>query len=155
MKTCSCFGFRLRDGRTIFGAVQGAGGILRQDGLRRIQLAIADRRAASLAGGPGVLLVYREWSAKGPGPATRLRVEDIASVIEAPTLTDELSNAGYSHRKASMGQHTVCDRDGTAVFVGRAHEVWSWLRNQRVLEELAEIQRDAETVAEAVERRAG
>jgi len=66
--------------------------------------------------------------------------------MNPPTLTEALAARGYTHRKASMGQHRIYDSAGEVVFVGRAHEIWAWLHDT------ADIARDPEGVVETIGR---
>jgi hypothetical protein len=43
------------------------------------------------------------------------------------TLTETLSRLGYTHRAKDNGRHEIFSGE-EGVFVGRAYEVWAWLR---------------------------
>jgi hypothetical protein len=58
------------------------------------------------------------------------------------SLTDTLTFYGMSHRRTEnadvTGVHSIiCD--GEIVFAGRAHETWTWLRDQALLSQSVEV----------------
>lgn len=71
-------------------------------------------------------------------PPLGVEVDKLEWLREGPTLTQVLSGLGYTHRPSRDGAFTstrVVEREGKAVFEGRAHEVWAWLRETGQIKE--------------------
>lgn len=56
-------------------------------------------------------------------------------MTHAPTLTEALRRAGYTHRRMpntdKTGRREVLDAQGRVVFEGRARHVWAWMRRDQ------------------------
>jgi hypothetical protein len=130
------FTFRMTDGATIEGVVQGNAGFLaRPHGVGRLRLdmlkARNGHRLSCYEPKPGHVAVYPELTAHNNGPHRYVDLREVAFVEDAMTLTEALAANGLTHRPqphSSAYKRDILGR-GAVVFTGNAHEVWEWLRD--------------------------